>query len=92
VILKHIITSIKFSVAIAGICLKDSYVYLNNVRFEPDVLKNSSLFGGGESLWQQKILAILKTFPWLHVGHNLRSTNFFCSTITITLLNLVCLP
>jgi hypothetical protein len=27
VILKHIITSIKFSVAIAGICPKDSYVY-----------------------------------------------------------------
>jgi hypothetical protein len=26
VILKHITTSIKFSVAIAGICLKDSYV------------------------------------------------------------------
>jgi hypothetical protein len=28
VILKHIITSIEFSVAIAGIHLKDSYVYI----------------------------------------------------------------
>jgi hypothetical protein len=66
-------------------------MYFNNLRFESDVLKNSSLWWGG-SLWQQKILVILKTFLWLHVGRNLRSANLFCSTITITLLNLVCLP